>query len=472
MNWNRIVLKLGGSILLLFLVILFPLGFVLHQIYSGLYYSNVKEEIDQLSSRYANALTSVHDREILSMFVTLAGFTNTEVYIVNREGTIVIDSGIPGIVAGERMKENELDQLKNGESIEKEYQFLPATERFLVSGKPIYNDRQFEGGIFVLSSIDNIDRSMAQVTRLVTVAGIGAFLLAIGFTLILSRKLSAPLLEMQEATRKIAKGDLKTRVSVLSGDEVGQLASAINDLAVELERYRVNRQEFFANISHELRTPISYLEGYANVLMHELYDTEEEKKQYLSIICDESKRLIRLLNDLFDLAKAEEGHLDLEMEPLDVIEIMNAVIVKVEFMAHAKGLTIEKDFDKSVQPIIGDRQRMEQIFINLLENAIRYTESGKILVKVQNGNDGQVKVAMADTGIGIPEDELPLIFERFHRVEKSRSKDHGGTGLGLSIVKKLVELQGGTIRVSSKLREGTTFEITFPVHKNDKGLLI
>lgn len=458
---NKIVFKLGGSILLLFGVILFLLGFVLNHILSGLYYQDVKEEINELSSRYANAMHTIEDNDISQMFVSLAGFTNTEVFIVNNEGMIVASSNIPGIVLGEKMKRKDFALLKTGKPIENEYQFLPATERYVMSGHPIYNDDQFEGGIFVLSSVSNIDASIAQIRRLVTFAGLGAFLVAIGFTFVLSRKLSAPLIEMEKATRKISKGDLQTRVAIHSNDEVGQLANAINDLAIELERYRNNRQEFFANISHELRTPITYLEGYANVLKNKLYTTEKEKNDYLLIISDESQRLIRLINDLFDLSKAEEGELHIKNGSLHLKAIIESVVKKVTLRAKEKGLTIHKEISSSIPLIHGDEQRMEQIFINLIENALHYTEKGTIFVILQSSVD-EVKVTIKDTGIGIPNEELPHIFERFHRVEKSRSRDFGGTGLGLSIVKKLVELQNGTITVSSDINKGTIFEIVFP----------
>ncbi|PWA12511.1 two-component sensor histidine kinase [Pueribacillus theae] len=462
MNLNRIVLKWGGSILLLFLIVLIPTGFILHTIYSGLYYNDKEEEINDLSSRYANAMKSVQDRDILQMFVTLSGFTNNEVYIVDKDGMIVADSGIAGIVAGEKIKANELATLKKGEAVDKEYHFLPSTERFLVSGKPIFNEDSFEGGMFVMSSLDAIDQSLTQVKLLVILSGIVAFMIASGFIFVLSRKLSAPLLEMEKATRKISRGHLQTRVNISSDDEIGHLAAAINDLAVELERYRSNRQEFFATISHELRTPITYLEGYANVLKNELYETEEEKKKYLSIISDETKRLVRLINDLFELAKAEEEQLTLEKELVDVRKIIDGVIVKVSLKAEEKGLNIEKNLTKHTQLVQGDQQRMEQIFINLLENAIQYTESGKIKVDLHEISSNQVKVTISDTGMGIPDEEIPFIFERFHRVEKSRSRDFGGTGLGLSIVKKLVEMQNGTIHVKSTLGKGTTFEVIFP----------
>ncbi len=407
-------------------------------------------------------MVSVHNTEILNMFVTLAGFTNNEVYIVNQDGTVVTESGITGIATGEKIDEKELTQLQDGHAIDKEFHYLPSTERFLVSGRPIFNESKFEGGIYVMSSLDAIDHSISQVKRLSLISGIVALIIGAGFIFVLSRRISAPLLKMEKATREISRGDLKTRVNIHSNDEVGQLAVAINDLAIELERYRTNRQELFANISHELRTPITYLEGYANVLQEGLYHSEEEKNQYLSIIATETRRLIHLINDLFDLAKAEEEQLGMNKEAVQLSRVLKAVIVKVGLKAKEKGIQIIEDISEQDKTILGDEQRLEQIFINLLENAIQYMDEGVVHITLEEGTTDYVRVIIKDNGQGIPTSELPYIFERFHRVEKSRSRDYGGTGLGLSIVKKLVELHGGRIKVTSVVGKGTTFVLSFP----------
>jgi signal transduction histidine kinase len=235
---------------------------------------------------------------------------------------------------------------------------------------------------------------------------------------------------------------------------------AINDLAKELQRYRDTRSEFFANISHELRTPITYLEGYADVLSQGLVEDEFEKKKYLDIISHEAKRLARLVHDLFELSKMEEGKIDLKLESIALSALIHQVVLKVELAIKEKGLEVIELVLPNCS-IIGDGVRMEQIVLNLLDNAIRYTPTGSVVISLTEENK-DILLCIEDSGIGIPEDELPYIFERFYRVEKSRSRQFGGTGLGLSIVKKLVELQGGTIAVSSSLGQGTRFEIRFP----------
>jgi signal transduction histidine kinase len=467
MKWNRIEVKLGSSILMLFLVVLLPLGFVIDQIFTGFYYTKAKSEIDHLSTRYANYIHSVEDAEILRMFEQLANLTHTELYIINKNGEVVANSGIPGLPKGTSVGQETVKSLALDHSLSAEYEDPVSHQRYVVSGKAVFSNSFFEGGIFVVSSLAEIDQSIYKIRQLLLLSGIGAFFLAVGFTFIISRKLSQPLIKMEEATRKISKGELDTKVNIQSNDEIGLLASAINDLSVELKRYRDNRQEFFANISHELRTPITYLDGYANLLKEGLYQSEEEKQQYLNIIQQESQRLIQLINDLFDLAKMEEGRFDLTFEQVDVAEAAENVVSKATLKAKKKNISLYLESEENIPFIYGDGLRIEQIFLNLIENAIHYTEQGFIKVRIFMKTNDTVGIIVEDTGIGIPEEELIHIFERFHRVEKSRSRNHGGSGLGLAIVKKLVELQKGEIRVTSKVGKGTRFEILFPIIKDE-----
>ncbi|MCM3443361.1 MULTISPECIES: sensor histidine kinase [Metabacillus] len=465
MKWNSIVVKLGASILLLVLAILLPLGFIMNQIFSGFYFSKVQEQIDHLSDRYADSINSL-DEQHLKMFELLATMIDQEIVIVDDMGIVVANSGVPSLPKGEKINSDKFDSLANNAASQNEYYDDINNKRYLSIGKPIYSDKVFIGGIFVLASIENMYKSVDMIEKSVILAGIGAIFLALGFTFILSRKLSNPLLEMEKATRKIAKGDLNTRVSKRTKDEIGSLATGINDLAVELHRYRSNRREFLANISHELRTPITYLEGYANALENNLYQSEEEKKQYLQIIQQEAVRMSKLVNDLFELSKMEEGKVELLFEDVDLVEVVENALLKTKMKAKRKGLQLDFTRLAGIPSIYADGLRMEQIVINLIENAIRYTEDG--LIKVTLSSDSNtVRLTVEDTGIGIPEEDVPFLFERFYRVEKSRSRESGGTGLGLAIVKHLVELQGGTISVKSKVGKGTCFELTFPIDKGD-----
>ncbi|MFD1849702.1 sensor histidine kinase [Oceanobacillus bengalensis] len=457
---NKIVLKLGLVMMCLILAVLLPLGFVADKIFTNFYYNQVQEEISELSQKYASTITSLSDKTMLDMYKNLAYFTNKEIYITDANGGVIANTDIQI----NRLSNNELKQLSEGESIQKKIEDSKTKSIYLGSGFPIMLSNTFQGSFFVLAPINDVHEPVRKIRDLLILSASGAFLLGLGFTFLLVRKMLNPLLEMEQATREIARGNLDIRVKTLPKDELGSLGAAINDLAVETNQYRANRSELFANISHELRTPISYLKGYANVLKNDLYQTDEERQQYLTIIEDESERILRLINDLFDLSKMEEGKIDLQMESIDIGEIMESAILKIRIELNNKGLTLKSDIDRNIPFIEADGNRLEQIFINLLANAIRYTKTGSLYIKVWSKKN-RVYVIIEDTGIGIPEEDLPLIFERFHRVEKSRSKDFGGTGLGLAIVKNLVEIQHGTISVSSKINKGTKFELCFPTEE-------
>ncbi|WP_394141613.1 ATP-binding protein [Cytobacillus oceanisediminis] len=438
----------------------------MNQIFTGFYFNKVQEQINELSSRYASSITSLEEKDIIHMFELLATMTDQEIVIVNEQGIVVANSGLPSLPKGERINADDLSLLVSDALVQKEYYDKISKRRYLSVGRPIISQERFLGGIFVLVSVEDMYQSLEIIKKSVVLAGTGAVFLAFGFTFIVSRKLSNPLLEMEKATRKIAKGDLNTRISSSTKDEIGSLATAINDLAVELHRYRSNRREFFANISHELRTPITYLEGYANALENNLYRTEDEKRQYLQIIQQEAGRMSKLVQDLFELSKMEEGKLALHFEEIDLIEVVENALLKTKIKAQEKRLQLEFNKVYHLPAIYADGLRMEQIVINLIENAIRYTEKGTINIKLTSDPD-RVKLTVEDTGIGIPNEDVPYLFERFYRVEKSRSREFGGSGLGLAIVKQLVELQNGTISVKSDVGKGTCFELTFPISKGD-----
>lgn len=468
MSWNRIVVKLGGSILIIVLIILLPLGFVTQQIFSGFYYNNVQDQLMDMSKRYAESITSVDNTEILQMFETLAKMTDQEIVIVGSNGQVLANSGLPSFEEGKKitMEPNLIGDSENVPRYEYRDQLL--NETFLYIGRPIFdNDDKFIGSIYVFSSVEPITQSLEVIRNLLILAGFGSILLASGLIYIVSKRLSRPLLDMVSVTRGMAKGELHSSVGITTGDEIGALGRSINDLAIELESYRTNRQEFFASVSHELRTPLAYVNGYAKVLKEGLYGTEEEKERYLSIIEQEATRMTKLVNDLFELSKMEEGHFHLQLEEVDLIEVVENTLEKTQLKAKEKGLVVSFDSVISIPTIYADGLRIEQVLINLVENAIRYTEDGSIVIRLLS-EDSYAAIEIEDTGIGIPEREIPFLFDRFYRVEKSRSRQYGGTGLGLSIVKHLVSLQNGSIDVQSKVGKGTKVTLRFPIFMEEE----
>lgn len=458
MSRNRIGMRLGLVIASIVFIVLLFLGLSLYQMFSNFYHAEMRKEVTEMTSHF-RAMAETTESSMEEMILTFADFSNVSMFYINASGEITFHSGGHNAADRSFIRTEDIQQIFSGKSIHLEHED-PLGNRYMVIGQPIYQDSRISSAIYVMASMQSMDKSLITVRNLILLSGVGAFLLAIGITWIMALVFSRPLIMMQKATKKIAIGELETRLDIHTKDEIGDLAAAINNLASDLQRFRDTRQEFFAHISHELRTPITYLEGYAKVLKNRLYETEEEKEHYLDIIYQEGVRIQHLVDDLFELAKMEEGQISLSMERVDLKDVIKQAVRMVSLKAKEKGIELIVHPVASVPLIRGDRMRMEQIVLNLLENAVRYTEDGRIEIHLRSTPDSLL-FSIEDTGIGIPEDELPYIFDRFYRVEKSRSRKTGGTGLGLSIVKKLVELQGGTIQVNSKREIGTRFTVTF-----------
>ncbi|MCY9516036.1 sensor histidine kinase [Paenibacillus apiarius] len=465
MNWNRVDIKIGASMMSLFLVVLIPLGIVTDRIFTSFYYQKAHLEVMELSAHFVKMTEAQHGLTSDAVS-TMAEFSKVGIHIFDRNGNATDSSNRHSRNMNTLLTTEEWNRLKAGQVIDKEFE-SPDQEPCIVSGRAFMSNGQFMGGVIITSSLDSVRSFVAQVRQMIAISGVIGVLIALGFSLVLSRRMSKPLRHMVQATRQIAVGQLGTRVPVTSQDEIGSLAHAINDLARDLQRLRESRNEFFANISHELKTPITYLEGYAKVISEEMYESEEEKNAYLQIISAEAVRLNRLINDLFDLSKMEEGRMELIPEAVDLIPLVASAVAKVERAAAQKGLELQFYAELREAIVWGDGMRLEQIWLNLLDNAIRYTQAGSIQVSIVPLKE-QFAVRVQDTGIGIPEAELPFLFERLYRVEKSRSRDYGGTGLGLAIVSKLVELHHGRIDVRSEPGQGTVFSVMLAQYEPTK----
>lgn len=230
----------------------------------------------------------------------------------------------------------------------------------------------------------------------------------------------------------------------------------------ELRRLEKIRQDFVANASHELRTPVTNIKGYAETLLEGAMEDRENAQRFLKVLLTEANRLTALINDLLDLTKIETGDLKLNLRPVDLKEVAEKVIFQLKRQAEEKSVEINMEISEGLSKVKADEKKMGQILANLIDNAIKYNRiGGKVRITAKETDDF-VRVEISDTGIGIPEKDLPRIFERFYRVDKVRSRELGGTGLGLSIVKHLVHKQGGEIDVESKEGAGSTFSFTIP----------
>ena len=295
---------------------------------------------------------------------------------------------------------------------------------------------------------------------------IGGFTLLVG--LALSRGISRPLVDLTAATRAVAAGDLNVRVPVRHHGEVRELAVAFNAMAEELARADELRRNLTADVAHELRTPLSVIRGKLEGVLDGVYPAASE---HLEPVLEEIRLLTRLVEDLRLLALAEAGQLSLGKRAMDMGDLLRDAQVNFSPQAADRGVTLALDLPSELPKVMADWRRIAQVLGNLLTNALRHTPEGGCVtlsadvpaLSIAEGSEGMVRVTVADTGTGIPTEDLPYIFERFWRGEKSRSRAGGGTGLGLAIARQLVEMHGGAIGVESQVGQGTAFTFTLPI---------
>ncbi|MBL0387643.1 HAMP domain-containing protein [Tumebacillus sp. ITR2] len=247
------------------------------------------------------------------------------------------------------------------------------------------------------------------------------------------------------------------------GDTLRGVVAVLRDVTEERTLDKM-RKDFIANVSHELRTPLAMMQGYSEALLDEFGDDPEQRQELTQIILDETHRMRRLVNDLLDLAQLESGQFQMSEEELDMANLIRRVGRKFATVSNERGVGLDLHIDESKLPMLvyGDPDRLEQVFTNLVDNAFRHTPSGGRLTLDVTADDTLIRIAVKDTGEGIPQEDLPFVFERFYKVDKARTRSKGGTGLGLAITHNIVKSHHGDIVVESEVGKGTTFNVLLP----------
>lgn len=305
-----------------------------------------------------------------------------------------------------------------------------------------------------------------RLNRQHLLAALFALGLGVAAAALLAPRLARPLRRMTEVARRMEQGDLDSRVSPGGGREVEQVGHALNRLAETLEREEEIRREAAADIAHELRTPLGGIVSRIEALQDGVLDDEQAN---VAAVHTEALRLAGLVEDLGRLADAQQPALLLERQPVDLAEIVRRRAANYADFFRAKGIELEQELQPS--PLRGDPARLGQVVDNLLSNALRYTdEGGSVTLRVRRAGD-EVQLEVADTGIGIRGDDLPYVFERFWRGEKSRSRATGGAGIGLAIVRALVRAHDGRVDVESAPGGGSCFRVTLPGAQAPQGVI-
>ncbi len=311
-----------------------------------------------------------------------------------------------------------------------------------------------------------IDAFRQSLVSAVWVAAAGAIVAGLASSLLLAREILRPLREIAQSSRRIADGHYDERIAVPSSDELAQVATHFNEMAEALAQVEATRVALIGDVSHELRTPLTSLDGYLEGMLDGVFPTNDET---LALMYQEVRRLRRLVDDLQTLSRVEAGQLSLQIETFDLGPIVERAVAQLAPQATAQALALETELPATAVVVCADPDRTAQILLNLLGNAMRYTpENGRVTARLRS-DSRFAHVDIVDTGIGLAPEDMPYIFERFYRVDRSRTRASGGSGIGLTISRHLAWAMGGDLAVHSDgPGMGSTFGVTLPLAPEDR----
>ena len=303
---------------------------------------------------------------------------------------------------------------------------------------------------------------VADLTPRLLFSGLIGLAAALVLGFLLSQSVAAPLRNIARAARNVARGNYRQRVPATGPSEVRELASTFNRMTSEVQASQQTLRDFLANISHELKTPLTSIHGFSEAVVDGTIDDDDGIKRSAKIISDESTRVLRLVEDLLDLSRIESGQISMEQEPLRLDELFEHLSALFGLRSEQTGIRLEIT-NNATHRVLGDYDRLEQVLNNLLDNAFRHTPKGGLIrLTARDLNDATVQVTVSDTGSGIPPEDLPHLFERFYRASTSQNGARKGHGLGLAISREIVRAHGGEIWATSEEHKGTTFVFTLP----------
>jgi len=586
--WNSVVGKLWLTILLLVCFVLFIITILILEFLGNYHSQQAEASLRQEANTIASIVDDHEDVGTSLMIISdiLGPETNAIISKEPRQVSLALHEGLNGEAIRKKIIEDkELSNVFNStQPILKEL-ILPSIknenqmESYIVLASPLNVENELHGAVFIYQSLDVIHQTTKETTNIVFLSAFIGFILTTFFAFFLSTRITSPLRKMREAAFELSKGNFDTKLPSLQNDEIGQLATAFNQMGRQLkhhlevinqekeqlssiltsmtdavitfnrdhtillsnpqaekllqkwffrmgtskgqpipvemdhmldhvlhleeeineelemegsyyaisisplysgdsirgavavlrdmtEQHKLDklRSDFIANVSHELRTPIAMLQGYSEAILDDVVTSDDDRKEMTKIIYEESQRMGRLVTDLLDLARMESGRMRLYKEKV----LINTVIKRItqKFTQSAKESSVHLQFKSTIVDdllIEIDEDRIEQVLTNLIDNAIRHTPNeGNVTIRVEK-EKAFVKISVEDTGTGIPQEDLPYVFERFYKADKSRTRGKGGTGLGLAIAKNMVEAHDGNISVNSTENLGTTFVFNLPI---------
>lgn len=448
---NRLALKIG----LLFFVFIIIIESVL---FLTLYVTFVNERVDEVMTNllargntHSEVLEDSFEPATLNHVALMESASDFIVIITDADGNELTHSDLIEPEMREVLEHTDFDEvLQGGKVVEERWD----KKEFIATDSPITIEGEHRGHVFMFAETNHIKEMVSHLRNQFLIVG----LIAVGLTVItiflLSRLITLPLIRMKEATEQLSEGHHEVSLNIGRNDELGELANAITALSSDLEHLKNERNEFLASISHELRTPLTYIKGYADIASRP-DASEEEKKEYIGIIREETAHLTELIRQLFELAQMDHNQFAIQKEGFSLEMLFASVVALVRPAFDEKQISLAVHCEHEIVAFI-DPERFQQVLLNVLDNARKHSPEGTQVVLQGVQDKGTITISIRDEGEGIPEKNLPFVFERLYRVDKSRSRQYGGSGLGLAIAKEIVESHGGLMTLQSEYGQGTT----------------
>ena len=470
----RIFFKLIAGVLCVLALALAAVDYFTTRVAKETYLSNLTE---QLAGKGRVVALSISDIDTVTQTEAkaLAAAAGGRLTLVRADGRVTVDSEANAAAMENHRRRPELIEAFQGNTGSNIRRSATMGIDFLYVAVPCAG-----GAVRLAVPISRIASQVGQVRTKILVSTALAFLPAILLAALLARWLSRRFAAIMAHAEQLARGNFHARLRPTGDREFGQLARTLNDTAAnlqstveqlqrehaELERLERIRKDFVINVSHELRTPLASIQGYTETLLDGAIDDPAHNLRFLGIIRHNAERLARLTEDLLTLSRVEQKRQKLEFEPHSIRGLLEGALDLVRPIAQKNSIRLESEPPADNDEVWCDSEAVSQILSNLLDNAIKYTPAGGSIVVGARSMGQFVEVFVRDSGAGIPQEDLPRLFERFYRVDKARSRELGGTGLGLAIVKHLVASHNGTVRVESRLNEGSAFFFTLPAEES------
>ncbi len=414
-----------------------------------------------LMVRYARGSISKSEMEA---YINIIGETvNSRVVVIEGAGPQQAEEFLQEKLGlRDRQLRERLEKVWQGETLAASRYFAGGLDTHVVAvAIPLWLEGDIRGAVLLFSPVYQLDRGLWQLYGRIRWAALLALLAGGAAFFYVAKGISHPIVRVSRTARELALGQEVSDLPVVGRDEAAELVRSFNFMKDKLLRAEKLRKELLAGVSHELRTPLTAIRGFIQGILDGVVG-EQEQRKYLELALQETKRLSGLVGDLLDLARMESGGLFLKKERVDLGRLAADVAAMMAPQAGEKKIELVVNLPAKAVVVPADGDRIRQVIWNLLANAIVYNNpGGRVAVTVDSG-DGAAVVEVRDTGFGIPGEELPFVFDKFYRVEKSRDAALGGTGLGLAIAKSLVELHGGRVEAESAPGQGTVFRVWLP----------